>query len=71
MAVKRETDGGELAPQIASRIFLYDRKAARQYVHFFERSKGPVPIIINVSIVILSLIALYLFLKVLFLRLGG
>lgn len=70
-AAARRSDGGDLIEQIAEPVQMYDRRDARKYVRFREKTRGPIPVVINVLIVILSLVALYLFMKVFFLRLGG
>ena len=70
-AAARRSDGGALIEQIAEPVQMYDRRDARKYVRFREKTRGPIPVVINVLIVILSLVALYLFMKVFFLRLGG
>ena len=70
-AAARRSDGGDLIEQIAEPVQMYGRRDARKYVRFREKTRGPIPVVINVMIVILSLVALYLFMKVFFLRLGG
>ena len=70
-AAARKSDGGDLIEQIAEPVQMYDRRDARKYVRFREKTRGPIPVVINVLTVILSLVALYLFMKVFFLRLGG
>jgi len=70
-AASRRCDGGDMIDGIAVPVIMYNRKDARQYVRFREKTRGPLPVVFNVLIVILALVALYLFMKVLFLRLGG
>ena len=70
-AAARRSDGGDLIDRIAEPVQMYNRRDSRKYVRFREKTRGPIPVVINVLIVILSLVALYLFMKVFFLRLGG